>query len=94
MSTGWVMGYVIGGAVVVAVVVLLLMMIRGASRAADKAEAILAALRDARDHTEPLWAVHDVNQAIDRVTAGAAAVREHIEAEHDLAGAPGAGGTS
>lgn len=84
MTTGWVIGYVIGGVIVVAVVVLLLLMIRGASRAADKAEAILAALHDGRDNTEPLWAVHDVNQAIDRVTLGAAAVREHIEAKTGL----------
>jgi hypothetical protein len=81
MTTGWVIGYVVGGVIVLAVVVLLLLMIRGASRAADKAESILAALHDSRDNTEPLWAVHDVNQAIDRVTNGAAAVREHIEAK-------------
>ena len=78
MSTGWVIGYVIGGVLILAVVVLLLLMIRGAHRAAVKAEAILAALEESRDNTAPLWAVNDVNAAIERITAGAGAVREHL----------------
>ena len=59
-------------------VVLLLLMIRGAGRAAVKAEAILAALEESRDNTAPLWAVHDVNEAVERITDGAAAVRTHL----------------
>lgn len=78
MSTGWIVGYVIGVALVVIVVVLLLLMIRGAHRAAIKAEAILAALHEGRDNTAPLWAVNDVNVAIERITGGATAVREHL----------------
>ncbi len=78
MSTGWVIGYLVGGLVVVLVVVLLLLMIRGAHRAAVKAESILAALEESRDNTAPLWAVNDVNNAIERITDGAAAVREHL----------------
>ena len=78
MSTGWVIGYVVGGVLILAVVVLLLLMIRGAHRAAVKAEAILAALEESRDNTAPLWAVNDVNAAIERITAGAGAVREHL----------------
>ena len=79
MSTGWVIGYVIGGVLILAVVVLLLLlMIRGAHRAAVKAEAILAALEESRDNTAPLWAVNDVNSAIERITAGAGAVRAHL----------------
>ena len=78
MSTGWVIGYVIGGVLILAVVVLLLLMIRGAHGAAVKAEAILAALEESRDNTAPLWAVNDVNAAIERITAGAGAVREHL----------------
>ena len=78
MSTGWVIGYVIGGVLILAVVVLLLLMIRGAHGAAVKAEAILAALEESRDNTAPLWAVNDVNGAIERITGGAAAVREHL----------------
>lgn len=78
MSTGWVIGYIVGGVLVAVVVVLLLLMIRGASRAAEKAEAILAALEESRDNTAPLWAVDDVNTAIERITDGATAVREHL----------------
>lgn len=78
MSTGWIVGYVIGVALVLIVVVLLLLMIRWAHRAAIKAEAILAALHEGRDNTAPLWAVNDVNVAIERITYGAAAVREHL----------------
>lgn len=82
MSTGWIIGYVIAGVIVLAVVVLLLMMIDGARRAAVKAESILAALAESRDNTAPLWAVHDVNSAIGRITAGAAAVRAHLAAKY------------
>lgn len=78
MSTGWVIGYLVGGLLVLVVVVLLLLMIRGAHRASLKAEAILAALEEARDNTEPLWAVNDVNDAIERITDDAAAVRQHL----------------
>ena len=78
MSTGWVIGYLVGGVLILVVVVLLLLMIRGAHKAAVKAEAILAALEESRDNTAPLWAVNDVNSAIERITAGAGAVREHL----------------
>ncbi len=81
MSTGWFIGYVVGVVIVLAVVVLLLLMIRGAHRAAVKAESILAALEESRDNTAPLWAVHDVNGAIEQITDGAAAVREHLAAK-------------
>lgn len=84
MSTGWIIGYAIAGALVLVVVVLLLLLIRGASRAVTKAEAVVAALEASRDNTAPLWAVNDVNNAIERITDGAAAVRNH------LAGGPGA----
>ncbi len=85
MSTGWVIGYVVGGALVAVVVVLLLLMIRGASRAVTKAESIVDALVASRDNTAPLWAVNDVNDAIERITAGAGAVREHLASK---SGAP------
>ncbi len=83
MSTGWVIGYVVGGVIVLAVVVLLLMMIKGARRAAVTAEAILAALAESHGNTEPLWVVNDVNGAIERITDGAAAVRRHLAAKAD-----------
>lgn len=83
MSTGWIIGYVIGGVLILAVVVLLLLMIRGAHGAAVKAEAILAALQQSRDNTAPLWAVNDVNTAIERITAGAGAVRQHLASKSE-----------
>ena len=78
MTTAWVIGYVVAGVLILVVVLLLLLMIRGAHRAAIKAESILEALEASRDNTEPLWAVDDVNTAVERITAGAAAVREHL----------------
>ncbi len=81
MSTGWVIGYVVGGAIVLAVVVLLLLMIKGARRAAVTAEAILGALTESHGNTDPLWAVNDVNGAVERITDGAAAVRRHLAAK-------------
>jgi len=92
MSTGWIIGYAVAVALVLVVVVLLLLMIRGATRAAVKAESILAALEESRDNTAPLWAVHDVNEAVERITAGAAAVREHLSAKADQTSKPGEGG--
>lgn len=86
MSTGWVIGYVVGGVLIAVVVVLLLLMIRGAQRAVAKAEAIRAALEESRDNTAPLWAVHDVNEAVERITDGAGAVRAHLAAK--AGGAP------
>ncbi len=79
--SGWVIGYIVGTVIVAAVVVLLLLMIRGAWRAATNAEAILAALEQTRDNTAPLWAVNDVNGAIERITGAAAAVRTHLAAK-------------
>lgn len=81
MSTGWIIGYAVALVLVLIVVALLLLMIRGAARAATKAESILAALEESRDNTAPLWAVHDVNEAVERITDGAAAVREHLVAK-------------
>ena len=78
MSTGWIIGYLVGAVLILVVVILLLLMIRGAHRAAVKAEAVLAALEESRDNTAPLWAVNDVNSAIERITDGAGVVREHL----------------
>ncbi len=75
---GWVLGWAIGLVVVAVVVILLVLMIIGASRAAAKAEAILAALQDARDHTEGLWQLDPTNEVADRIIASATAAREHL----------------
>lgn len=77
--SGWVIGFAVGGVIVVVVVVLLLGMIFGARRAAAKAEAILAALHEARDNTLPLWQVADTSATATRIVAAAAAAREALE---------------
>lgn len=69
---GWVLGYIIGAVVVAVVVVVLLLLIAGARRTAEKAEAILAALRDTRDGTEGLWPLGDTVAVAERIVAAAA----------------------
>lgn len=81
MSTGWVIGWGVGAVVVLLVVVLLVLMIRGAARAAGKAEAIVAALHDARDHTAGLWRVEATNQTAERIVAAATRAREALTGE-------------
>lgn len=72
---GWVVGYIVGALVVAAVVVLLLLMIAGARRTAEKAEAVLAALHDARDGTQALWELGVTAQTAERIVTAAAAAR-------------------
>lgn len=78
-SGGWIIGWAVGLGVTVVVVVLLLVMIRGASRAADKAQSIVAAFHDARENTAGLWEVDTTNRTIGRITSSAAAAREFLE---------------
>lgn len=78
-TTGWVIGWAIGLAAVALVVLLLVLMIRGASRAANKAEAIVAALNDSRDNTAGLWNVDTTNRTIEEITSSARAAREYLE---------------
>lgn len=82
MSTGWLVGYIIGGLIVVVVVVLLLLMIRGAHRATIKAKSIIAALEESRDNTEVLWAVNDVTGTVRRITESAGTIRTHLARKH------------
>jgi len=76
--SGWVLGWLIGAGVAVVVVVLLLLMIQGATRAAEKAEAILVALDEAKVNTLPLWEVDTTNQVATRIVVAATAAREHL----------------
>lgn len=78
---GWILGYLIGGVVVVVVVAVLLMMIVGARRTAEKAEAILGALNDARDGTAALRDVHTTVATAERIVASAAAARGVLSGE-------------
>jgi len=75
---GWILGYVIGAVVVVIVVVVLLLMIRGARRTAEKAEAIVVALNDARDGTAALWEVQTTVLTAERIVDAAAEAREAL----------------
>jgi len=76
--SGWILGYLIGAVVVVVVVVVLLLMIRGASRTAGKAEAVLAGLNDARDGTAGLWQLGATVSTAERVVAAAADARASL----------------
>jgi len=78
---GWRLGYLIGLVVVIVVVGVLLLMIRGARRTAGRVEAVLAALNDARDGTEPLWQLAGTVTTAERIIAAAAAAREHLTPE-------------
>ncbi len=79
--SGWAIGFGVGGLVAVVVVVLLVAMILGARRVAGRAEAILAALFEARDNTRGLWHVTDTNSAAFRIVAAAARAREALAGE-------------
>lgn len=64
MTTGWLIGYIVGGAVVVVVALLAIILIVQARRIADQASDIVVALERARDNTAPLWAVDTVNRTL------------------------------
>jgi len=78
---GWILGYLIGLVLVLVVVGVLLLMITGARRTAGRAEAVLAALHDARDGTEPLWQLAGTVATAERIVAAAAAAREKLTPE-------------
>ncbi len=75
----WVIGFVVGAVVVVVVVCLLVTLIVLAQRVAGRAEAILAALLEAREHTAGLAELTRTNRAVARINAGAAQAREAAE---------------
>lgn len=72
---GWILGYVIGFVLVVVVVAVLLLMIAGARRTAEKAEAILGGLNDARDGTAALRELGATVATAERIVAAASAAR-------------------
>jgi hypothetical protein len=78
---GWILGYLIGAVVVVAVVVLLLLMIAGARRTAEKAEAIVGGLHDARDGTAALWQLGATVKTAERIVAAASDARHSLTAK-------------
>ncbi len=78
-TSGWIIGWAVGLAAVALVVLLLVLLIRGASRAANKAEAIVAAFNEARENTAGLWNVDTTNRTIADITSSARAAREYLE---------------
>lgn len=79
ISSGWWIGWGIGLVFVLIVVALLLLMIRGAIRAGDKAESIVAAFNEAEGHTDGLWNVDMTNRTIVDITGSARVAREYLE---------------
>lgn len=75
---GWVLGYLIGAVVVLVVVAVLLLMIIGATRTAEKAEAVLAGLHDVRDGTAGLWGLATTVATAERIVAAAADARTSL----------------
>ncbi len=75
---GWTLGIGIGAVVVLVVVAVLLLMIRGARATAEKVEAILVGLRDARDGTAALWKLGDTVRTAERIVAAAADARQSL----------------
>lgn len=74
----WLLGYLIGGLVVLVVVAVLLILILEARRTAEKAEAILGGLQDARDGTAPLWELWATVATAERIVAAAASARTSL----------------
>ena len=75
VSTGWIVGWVIGALVVVVAAALLLVIIALGRRIVRQADEITAALDGARQNTAPLFEVKRTNLAIDRITRALRSVR-------------------
>jgi hypothetical protein len=78
MSTGWLIGYLIGGVVVVLVVLLLLILIATARKIGTQAQEIETALESARVRTLALWEVQHINTRIESITHRLAAARRAL----------------
>ncbi|MCH7584461.1 MAG: hypothetical protein IH941_04790 [Acidobacteria bacterium] len=78
MSTGWLIGFVIGGVVVVLVVSLLLILIASARKIGTQAQEIETALESTSVRTLALWDVQHVNTRIESITQRLAAARRAL----------------
>lgn len=96
-TTWWIVGWVAGGAVVAVAAGLLVVIVVLARRVVRQADEIVVALDGARANTEPLVDVADVNEALDRIACGLAALGAPAERSGGLAGrivgGRGAGGS-
>lgn len=64
--TGWYVGWAIAGAVVLVVAALVLAIIVYAHRIGEQAQQITEALVHAREHTDPMWSIVEVNRELER----------------------------
>lgn len=78
LSTWWYVGWAIGAIVVVIAAALLLAIIFLGRRVTRQAEDITSALDGARENTDPLWAVQQININLDRVVNGLLAARRAL----------------
>jgi preprotein translocase subunit SecG len=75
VSTGWVIGWIVGALVVVIAAALLITIILLGRQIARQADDITAALGATRENTSPLFEVKRTNLALDRITRGLRGVR-------------------
>ena len=80
LSTWWYVGWVIAAVVVLIAATLLLAIIFLGRRVTRQADDITTALDGARDNTDPLWDVKQININLDRVNRGLVAARRALGA--------------
>ena len=80
LSTWWYVGWVIAAVVVLIAATLLLAIILLGRRVTRQADDITTALDGARDNTDPLWDVKQININLDRVNRGLVAARRALGA--------------
>ena len=80
LSTWWYVGWVIAAVVVLIAATLLLAIIFLGRRVTRQADDITTALDGARDNTDPLWDVKQININLDRVNRGLVAARKALGA--------------
>ena len=78
LSTWWYVGWAIAGLVVVIAATLLLTIIFLGRRVSRQANEITVALDGSRQHTDPLWAVQQININLDRIVRGLATARRAL----------------
>lgn len=78
LSTGWVIGYLVGGGVVLIVVVLLVVLIVSAKRIGTQAKEIEEALEVARQNTTALWQTHEIIVMVGSISRRLALARKQL----------------
>lgn len=81
MVNGFVIGWIVGAVVVVVVAALLLTATAFVARLNSKASSIVSALDGAREHTDGLWGVAQINASAERIVRLATTARHVFEPE-------------